>query len=106
LSHALLEEFARLLTLDTHACVQLFAHDGECRARLGREELHFRGRAAIQAFLCHVPRQIRFQAGEVVAEGDGFRGELELTAADLLPASRGVRFRVQDGHIARFELLS
>ncbi len=103
--HDLLDEYARLLTTDTRACAELFTNDAQYRARLGSHDLYFEGRADIGEFLQHVPRQIAFRAAHCEQEGNGYRGALQLSSADLGAGTQQVRFRVSDGRFTRFEVL-
>jgi hypothetical protein len=105
MSHALLDEYARLLTTDTRACAGLFASDAQYHTRLGSHSLCFRGRADIVSFLKHVPRQISFRAAGCEVDGAGYRGELRLSSADLSPRHQKVRFFVEEGRFTRFEVL-
>ena len=101
----LLEDYARLLTVDTRACAELFARDAEFHTRLGSQELRLRGRHEIQRFLYHVPRQINFRAGACESEGDGYRAELLIRPAGLPARTQDVRFEVADGRFSIFQLL-
>lgn len=110
----LLEDYARLLTIDTRACAELFARDAEFRTQLGSHELTFTGRHEIQRFLTHVPRQIQFRAGACHPEspdlsnaqhGPGYRAELVIRPDGLPIRTRAVRFHVVDGRFSRFQLL-
>lgn len=101
----LLAEYARLLTADTLACAQLFAPDAEYRTRLGSHDLSLRGRAQIQGFLAHVPRQISFRAGPCVRVGRDYRGEVHVQGEGLTPRAQSVRYSVAEGLITRFEIL-
>lgn len=107
----LLEDYARLLTVDTRACAELFARDAEFRTHLGSHELLFTGRHEIQRFLRHVPRQIQFRAGACHPEspgaehGPGYRAELVIRPDGLPVRTRAVRFHVVDGRFSRFQLL-
>ena len=102
MSHELLEDYARLLTVNTRACAELFAHDAVFHTRLGTQDLNFQGRGEIERFLAHVPRQISFRAGTCRTEGDDYHGEI-LVLPDGLPlARRQVRFRVASGRFTRF----
>lgn len=105
MSHALLDEYARLLTTDTAACANLFALDAEFSTRVGSQRLHFKGREEIRRFLRHVPRQIAFRAAQCVAEAGGFSGSLSLSAADLRVRHQRVRYAVEAGRFTRFEVL-
>jgi hypothetical protein len=102
----LLADYARLLTVDTLACVELFAPDAEYRTRLGSHELELRGRSQIQQFLSHVPRQISFRSGPSVREGREYRGEVHVQGEGLTPRTQTVRYSVADGLITRFEILA
>lgn len=106
MSYHLLDEYARLLTTDTKACTQLFVNDAEYLTRLGTQDLHFRGREDIGRFLRHVPRQISFRAAHCVPDGNGYRGALRLSAADLGHRHLHVRFVVEAGRFRRFEVLA
>jgi hypothetical protein len=103
--HTLLDEYARLLTIDTRACADLFSTHAQYRTRLGSHDLCFRGRAEISRFLRHVPRQISFRAARCEPDGSGYQGELALSAADLGRRRQHVRFQVEDGRFTRFEVL-
>jgi hypothetical protein len=105
MSENLLEEYARLLTSDTHACGELFTLDAEYRTRMGSHELLFRGREDIRGFLRHVPRQISFRAGRCFRDGGAFQGELDVSGADLAPRKQRVLYTVENGRIKRFEIL-
>ena len=102
----LLDSYARLLTVDTRACADLFAHDAEYVTRLGSHELVLRGRAEIESFLAHVPRQICFRAGACRREGDEYRGEVHVRYPDLDPRRQAVVYRVVGGRIQRFRNVS
>ena len=101
----LLAEYARLLTVDTLACAQLFAQDAEYRTRLGSHDLALHGRAQIQRFLAHVPRQVSFRAGPCVRVGRDYRGEVQVRGEGLKPRAHTVRYSVAEGLITRFEIL-
>jgi hypothetical protein len=101
----LLADYARLLTVDTLACVELFAPDAEYRTRLGTYDLSLRGRSEIQRFLSHVPRQISFRSGPAVRDGREYRGEVHVHGEGLQPRTQSVRYSVADGLITRFEIL-
>jgi hypothetical protein len=103
--HDLLDEYARLLTTDTRACADLFTNDAQYRTKLGSHDLCFEGRADIGGFLRHVPRQISFRAAHCEQDGNGYRGALQLSSADLGARKQHVRFRVSDGRFTRFEVL-
>lgn len=105
MSHHLLDDYARLLTSNTHACADLFTLDAEYLTRVGSHDLCFRGRDDIRGFLQHVPRQISFRAAHCRSDGDGFRGELRLSAADLPTRALSVRYVVHGGRIKWFEIL-
>lgn len=107
MSRELLDDYTRLLTLDTRACAALFARDAEFNTRLGTLDLCFRGRHEIQDFIEHVPRQVRFQAlgcRPTDADPNAFRAEI-LVLPDGLPSrTQSVHFHVEDGRITRFDL--
>ena len=105
MSHALLDEYARFLTTDTAACVELFARDAEFSTRVGSQRLVFKGREEIQRFLRHVPRQIAFRVAHCVPEPGGFTGSLSLSASDLRVRHQRVRYAVEAGRFTRFEVL-
>lgn len=102
----LLAEYARLLTADTAACVLLFAHDAEYKTRLGSHDLALRGRAEIQGFLSHVPRQLSFHAGPCVKDAAGYRGEVHIRGEGFPPRTHTVRYTVDAGLITNFEVVS
>ncbi len=102
----LLSDYARLLTVDTLACVELFAPDAEYKTRLGTYDLSLRGRTEIQRFLSHVPRQMSFRSGPAVREGREYRGEVHVHGEGLSPRTQTVRYSVADGLITRFEILA
>jgi hypothetical protein len=107
MSRELLDDYARLLTLDSRACAALFARDAEFNTRLGSHDLCLRGRHEIHDFLEHVPRQVRFQAiacEETDADPNAFRAEI-LVLPDGLPSrTQSVHFRVEAGRITRFDV--
>jgi hypothetical protein len=100
----LLDAYARLLTIDTRACAALFAPDAEYRARIGSQLVELRGRAEIEAFLAHVPRQVSFRAGLCRAHGEGFRGTVDVRFPDLGTGRHAVAFEVDGGLFRRFEV--
>lgn len=106
MSRSLLDTYARLLTTDTRACANLFAHDAEYLTRLGSHDLHFKGRNEIRRFLQHVPRQIVFRATSCAPEGANFMGAVRMSAADLRTRHQHVRYSVEGGRFRRFEILN
>jgi hypothetical protein len=101
----LLDTYARLLTIDTRACVALFAEDAEYVLRLGSQALHLRGREEIARFLAHVPRQICFRAGDCRKIGDHYLGEIHVRFPDLGARLQSIRLRVEQGLIRSLEVL-
>lgn len=106
MSQQLLNDFTRLLTLDTRACAQLFTRDAEFRTHLGTHELCFLGRHEILAFLHHVPRQITFRAEDPREEHDGFTAHILVLPDGLPPHRRSLRYSVEQGRFKRFHLRS
>lgn len=104
MSRELLDDFARLLTIDTRACAALFARDAEFRTRMGSQELRFLGRHDILCFLYHVPRQIIFRALASRPEGGGYAAELLVLPDGLPPRTQLVRYEVDGGRFTRFHL--
>ena len=102
----LLDTYARLLTVDTRACADLFAPDAEYLTRLGSHDLVLRGREEIESFLSHVPRQISFRAGACRREGDRYRGEVHVRYPDLEERRHSVVYRVAGGRFQSFENLA
>ena len=107
MSRELLDDYARLLTLDSRACAALFARDAEFNTRLGSHDLCLRGRHEIHDFLEHVPRQVRFRpiaCRETDADRNAFQAEI-LVLPDGLPSrTQSVHFRVEAGRITRFDV--
>lgn len=101
----LLAEYARLLTVDTLACAELFALDAEYKTRLGTSDLALRGRSQIRGFLSHVPRQVSFRSGPSIRDGRDYRGEVVVHGDGLRPRTQTVRYSVEGGLITRFEIL-
>ena len=101
----LLDAYARLLTVDTKACAALFAPGAEFRTHLGTQLVHLVGRAEIEAFLVHVPRQLSFRAGACRAHVDGgFRGTVEVRFPELGTVRHAVAFEVERGLFQSLEV--
>ncbi len=114
MARKLLDDYARLLTLDTRACAALFARDAEFSSRMGSQELQFLGRHEIEGFLSHVPRQISFRATSCESatsgdrdgprDGSTFNGEILVRPDGLPERVQSVRFEVVGGRFQRFHL--
>jgi len=105
MTQELLEDYVRLLTVDTRACADLFARDAIFQTQLGSQELYLRGRQEIERFLKHVPRQILFRASDLRSEGDGWLGEILILPDGLPPRRQRVRYSVESGRFASFHWL-
>jgi hypothetical protein len=105
MSQELLEDYARLLNVNTRACAELFAHDAVFQTRLGTQDLHLCGQREIERFLTHVPRQICFRAGICRLEDDGYHAEIHVLPDGLPATRRRVRYRVESGRFTRFHWL-
>jgi hypothetical protein len=107
MTRQMLEDYARLLTTDTHGCSKLFANDAEFLTRIGSQSLHLRGRSEIRSFLTHVPRQMKFRPGEISVVDDAeYQGRLAVSAADLGTTGQIVRYKIERGLFTRFEIES
>lgn len=114
MTRQLLDDYTRLLTLDTRACAALFARDAEFSSRMGSQELQFLGRHEIEGFLSHVPRQISFRAVSCESATPGerngsrdvstFSGEILVRPDGLPERVQSVRFEVVGGRFQRFHL--
>ncbi|MBK7877595.1 MAG: hypothetical protein IPJ77_18045 [Planctomycetes bacterium] len=104
MSRELIDDYTRLLTVDTRACADLFARDAEFRTRMGSQELRFHGRHDILCFLYHVPRQISFRTVAARPEGVGYSAEILVLPDGLPPRTQLVRYEVDGGRFTRFHL--
>lgn len=102
MSRTLIDDFVRLLTVDTRACADLFARDAEFRTHLGGHELCFLGRHDILRFLVHVPRQIVFRAVGSRPYGAGYEAEILVLPDGLPPRRQHVRYEIEGGRFTRF----
>ncbi|MFN0243652.1 MAG: hypothetical protein ACKVWV_12225 [Planctomycetota bacterium] len=104
MSHQMLDAYARLLTIDTKACAELFDADAQYSTHIGSQELVFVGRDDIEGFLRHVPRQLTFRAAACRRDGDSFRGEVTVIGDGFTPRAHFVCYYVADGLFTRFDV--
>ena len=98
----LVENYCRLVTSDTDACLGLFHGEAIVLTRIGSEAVEIQGREKIRAFIDMTPSFLRYRLDTIAEEGGFTVATIEIEGAHRGPER--FRFFFDDGLIRRLEL--